>query len=115
MSMTILSRLFLVERYQRAGEAHYRLHPHVHGFLCDWAIEHERFDALRADIMDTSRDYLDVHGRADDAVIRLMTEMENLLAAAEWAADNDDPDLAADLAQAHGPTGRFAGGRRLQL
>ena len=103
MSMTILSRLFLVERYQRAGEAYYRLHSRVRDFLTDWAIEHERFDALRADILDTSRDYLDVHGRSDDAVIRLMTEIENLLASAEWAADNDDPDLAADLAQAIAP------------
>lgn len=103
MSMTILSRLFLVDRYQRAGEAYYRLHSRVRSFLNDWAIEHERFDALRADILDTSRDYLDVHGRSDDAVIRLMTEMENLLASAEWAASNDDPDLAADLAQAIAP------------
>ncbi len=103
MSMTILSRLFLVERYQRAGEAYYRLHPRVREFLSDWAIEHERFDALRADILDTSRDYLDVHGRSDAAVIRLMTEFENLLASAGWAAGNDDPDLAADLAQAIAP------------
>ncbi len=103
MSMTILSRLFLVERFQRAGEACYRLHSLVHSFLTDWAIEHERFDALRADILDTSRDYLDVHGRSDDAVIRLMTEMKNLLASAEWAAGNDDPELAADLAGAIAP------------
>ena len=103
MSMTILSRLFLVERFQRAGEAYYRLHPVVHDFLQDWALERDRFDALRADIIDTSRDYVDVHGRADDAVIRLLTEIENLLAAAEWAAQNDDPDLAADLAEAIKP------------
>ncbi len=103
MSMTILSRLFLVERFQRAGETCYRLHPLVHSFLTDWAIEHERFDALRADILDTSRDYLDVHGPADDAIIRLMTEMDNLLASAEWAAGNDDPDLAEELAQAISP------------
>ena len=103
MSMTILSRLFLVERYQRAGEAYYRLHPAVHGFLQDWALERDRFDALRADIVDTSRDYVDVHGRADDAVLRLVTEFDNLLAAAEWAAQNDDPELAADLSEAIAP------------
>ena len=103
MSMTILSRLFLAERYQRAGEAYYRLHSSVHSFLTDWAIERDRFDALRADILDTSRDYLDVHGRSDDAVIRLAAEMENLLASAEWAAGNGDPDLAGDLAAAIAP------------
>ena len=103
MSMTILSRLFLAERYQRAGEAYYRLHSSVHSFLSDWAIEHQRFDALRADILDTSRDYLDVHGGPDDGAIRLMNEMENLLASAEWAAGNGDPDLAADLVTAIAP------------
>lgn len=103
MSMTILSRLFLVERFQRAGEAYYRLHSSVHSFLTDWAIERERFDALRADILDTSRDYLDVYGGSDDGAIRLITEMENLLASAEWAAGNGDPDLAADLVAAIAP------------
>ena len=103
MSMTILSRLFLVERFQRAGEAYYRLHPLVHSFLIDWAIEHDRFDALRADLLDTSRDYLDVYARSDDAVIRLLTEMENLLASAEWAVQNDDPDLAANIAESIAP------------
>lgn len=103
MSMTILSRLFLVERFQRAGEAYYRLHPLVHGFLQDWALERDRLEALRADIIDTSRDYVDVHGQADDAAPRMLTEFDNLLASAEWAADNDDADLAADLAKALAP------------
>ncbi len=103
MSMTILSRLFLVERFQRAGEAYYRLHPVIHGFLQDWALERDRFDALRADIVDTSRDYVDVHGRSEDAAIRLVTEFENLLAAAEWAVQNYDPELAADLSEAIQP------------
>ncbi len=103
MSMTILSRLFLVERFQRAGEAYYRLHSLVRGFLQDWALERDRFDALRADIVDTSRDYVDVHGRSDEAVVRLLTEFENLLAAAEWAAQNDDPELAAHLSEAIAP------------
>ena len=103
MSMTILSRLFLVERFQRDGEAYYRLHPLVHEFLVDWALERDRFDALRADILDTSRDYVAVHGSADDAVIRLLTEMTNLLATAEWAAQNDEAGFAADLAEAIAP------------
>ena len=103
MSMTILSRLFLVERFQRAGEAYYRLHPLVHEFLKDWALERDRFDALRADIMDTTRDYLDVHGKTDDAVSRLLIEMENLIATAEWAAQNEGTDLAADIVEALAP------------
>ena len=109
MSMTILSRLFLVERFQRAGESYYRLHPVVRDYLQDWALERDRFDALRADIVDAARDYIDVQGRSDDAVSRLLTEIENLLAASEWAAHNDDPELASDLAAAIKPLeGRIA-------
>ena len=99
MSMTILSRLFMVERFQRLGEAYYRLHPLAHEFLKDWALERERFDALRADIVDTSRDYLDVHGKTDDVIMRLVIEIDNLIATAAWAAQNQDMDLAADIAE----------------
>ena len=100
MSMTILSRLFLVDRFQRAGEAYYCLHPRVHSFLMDWAIERDRFDALRADILETTRDYLDVHSKAEDAIKRITIEMDNFSRA---AAEADDPDLAADIAEAIAP------------
>ena len=100
MSMTILSRLFLVDRYQRLGEAVYRLHPLVQDFIEDWALERDRFDALRADIVDTTRDFLDVRGKEDDFIARLMVEMENLIATADWAARNDDQDLAGDISEA---------------
>ncbi len=100
MSMTILSRLFLVERFQRLGESYYRLHPQTHVFLIDWAQERDRFDALRADIIDATRDYLDVHGKTDEAMTRLIVEMDNLLATAEWAAQDDDAELAGDIAEA---------------
>ncbi len=103
MSMTILSRLFLVERFQRAGEAYYRLHPLVHGFLKEWALERDRLDGLRADILDTTRDYLEVQGKAEDAVARLITEMDNLIATAEWAAENEDAELASDIYEALAP------------
>ena len=103
MSMTILSRLFMVERFQRLGEACYRLHPLARGFLRDWALERDRFDGLRADIVDTTRDYLDVHGKADDAMLRLVAEMDSLIATADWAARNGDADFAGDIAEALAP------------
>ncbi|MCY3865556.1 MAG: tetratricopeptide repeat protein [Chloroflexi bacterium] len=99
MSMTILSRLFLVERFQGLGEAYYRLHPLARDFLRDWALERDRFDALRADIVDTTRDYLDVHRDSDDFIMRLALEMENIIATAEWAAQNEDAELAGDIAE----------------
>ena len=103
MSMTILSRLFLVDRFQRFGEAYYRLHPLVREFIKDWALERDRFDALRADIVDTTRDYLDVHGKNDDVIMSLMVEMGNLIATADWAARNEDRELSGDIAEALAP------------
>ena len=103
MSMTILSRLFLVERFQVLGEAYYRLHPLTRHFLRDWALERDRFDALRADIVDATRDYLDVHGGTDDFMMRLALEMENLVATADWAARNEDAELAGDIAESLAP------------
>ena len=98
MSMTILSRLFMVERFQRLGEACYRLHPLARDFLVDWALERDRVDALRADIVDATRDYLDVRRDGDNFITRLILEMDNLLATAEWAARHDDAELAGDIA-----------------
>ncbi|MCY4064699.1 MAG: tetratricopeptide repeat protein [Chloroflexi bacterium] len=103
MSMTILSRLFLVERFQRLGQAYYRLHPLACDYLRDWALERDRLDGLRVDIVDTTRDYLDVHGGTDDFIMRLVVEMENLVATAEWAAQNEDAELAGDIAESLSP------------
>ncbi len=103
MSMTVLSRLFLAERFQRADEFYYRLHPLVHNYLKEWALERDRLAAQRADVIDTIRDYLAVHGKAEDAVKRLLIEMENLLATAEWAARAEDLELVDDIAEALAP------------
>ena len=97
MSMTILSRLFLVERFQRAGAPYYRLHPVVATYLKDWALERQRLDALRADIMDTTRDYLDAQLNMEDALQLLLVEMDNLIATASWAHAQAGPELAADM------------------
>ncbi len=103
MSMTILSRLFLVERFQVLGEAYYRLHPLAREFLQEWALERDRFDALRADIVDTSRDYLSVHSKKEDVIKRLMIELDNLIATAEWAGRNEDAELASEIVETLAP------------
>ncbi len=103
MSMTILSRLFLVERFQVLGEAYYRLHPLAREFLQEWALERDRFDALRADIVDTSRDYLSVHSKKEDVIKRFMIELDNLIATAEWAGRNEDAELASEIVETLAP------------
>ncbi len=103
MSMTILSRLFLVERFQRAGSPYYRLHPVVQAYLKDWALERHRLDALRADIIDTTRDYLDAQLHMEDALLLLLVEIDNLIATAGWARAQAGPGLAADILETLSP------------
>ncbi len=99
-SMTILSRLFLVERFQRLDETCYRMHPLVHGFLQSRSAEEDRLDDLRERVKTAVSDYLAAHSDGPDALIRLMSELDNLIAAATSAADNDDRDLAGRIVDA---------------
>lgn len=93
-AMTILSQLYLVERFDRYGEAYYRLHPFVHSFLQTWLQGSNRMDALRGKIKDTVRQYIEKYDGVPDVNVRLATEMDNFIATARWAADNGDRDFA---------------------
>jgi len=93
-AMTILSQLFLVQKFDRYDEPYYRLHPMVHQFLETWLTSSNRMDALRDKTKDTIRKYVQTYSQADDAFTRLATEMDNIIATARWSADNGDRDLA---------------------
>ena len=96
-AMTILSRLFLVDRFQRYGEPYYRLHPLVHDFLKTWSQNVNSIDLIRSDIKDAIRDYLATYSQSPDANRRLAAEMDNFIATAYWAAEHGDRGLAADI------------------
>jgi len=93
-AMTILSQLFLVEKFERHGEPYYRLHPMVHQFLETWLTSSNRMDALRDKAKDTIRKYINTYADSDDTYARLATEMDNIISTARWSADNGDRDLA---------------------
>lgn len=99
-SMTILSRLFLVERFRRCDEAHYRVHPLVRSFLQDKAAESERLDDLRQGNVGAVSEYLNTYRDTPDAAKRLICELENLIATAKRAADSGDGDPAGEIAAA---------------
>ncbi len=96
-AMTILSRLFLVDRFQRYGEPYYRLHPLVHDFLKTWSQNVNSIDLIRSDIKDAIRGYLATYSQSPDANRRLAAEMDNFIATAYWAAEHGDRGLAADI------------------
>ncbi|MCY4017982.1 MAG: tetratricopeptide repeat protein [Chloroflexi bacterium] len=99
-SMTILSRLFLVERFQRLDETCYRMHPLVHEFVQSRSAEEDRLDDSREDVKTAVGDYLTAHSAGPDALVRLVSELDNLIAIAAWAADNGDRDVAGRVAEA---------------
>lgn len=96
-AMTILSRLFLVDRFQRYGEPYYRLHPLVHDFLKSRS---PGADLLSDESKDDIRGYLAACLGMPDVKMRLAVEMDNFIAAAGWAAERGDVDLAAALVEA---------------
>lgn len=99
-SMTILSRLFLVERYERHDETCYRMHPLVHGFVQSKSAQEDRLEDLHQGMKAAIDAYLSAHSTGPDALSRLASELDNLIAAAAWAADNDDRDLAGRIVDA---------------
>ena len=103
-AMTILSRLFLVDRFQRYGEPYYRLHPLAHDFLKSRS---PGDDLLPEESQDIIRGYLMDCLGMPDAKMRLAVEMDNFIAAAGWAAERGDVDLAAALVEALAQCGDF--------
>ncbi len=93
-AMTILSQLYLVEKFNRHGESYYRLHPMVQQFLETWLNSSNRMDPLRDKAKDTIRKYIEKYGQSDEANMRLAIEMDNIIATARWSADQGDRDLS---------------------
>ncbi len=99
-SMTILSRLFLVERFQRLDETCYRMHPLAQGFVQSRSAEEDRIADLRERARTAVSDFLLAHSAGPDALIRVVSELDNLIATVAWAAENDDQELADNIVDA---------------
>lgn len=107
-AMTVLSQLFLVEKFDRHGAPYYRLHNFVHAFLETWLKGSNRMDGLRDKIKDTIRAYVQKYGNnSESAHASLATEMDNFIATARWASDNGDRDLANAIVVALTQAGDF--------
>lgn len=97
-SMTVLSRLFLVDSFKRYGNDFHRLHPLVQDYLQELARDQEQLETLRQEINSATLEYLNDLVTVADAQLRLIAEMEGLVATAASAAEAGDPDLAANMA-----------------
>ncbi len=97
-SMTVLSRLFLVDGFQRADHDVYRLHPIVQDYLQAHARENEQLDALRDEIGSATLAHLNDLLDGPNAEERLVIEMDDIVATAAAAAEGGDATLAVEIA-----------------
>jgi tetratricopeptide (TPR) repeat protein len=93
-AMTILAQLFLVERFERAGKAYYRLPKKVHEFATAALEGKNQLAALQKKIHDTALVYAKQNSTKPQ---NLAKEMDSFIAAAQWAADNGDKSTANQL------------------
>ncbi len=98
----------LVERFQRYGSPYYRLHPLTYTFAQTWLRGSGRLDGLQTKVRDAVLAYARKFSGSPD---RLAAEMENFLAAAQWAADQGDRDVANQLAVVLMQAGDFVAAR----
>lgn len=106
--LTRLVQQNLIERFTRYGRPYYRLHPITHTFAQTWLRGSNRLDGLQAKVRDALLAYTRKYSDSPD---RLAVEMENFLAAARWAADNKDRDVANQIAIALMQAGDFVKAR----
>jgi tetratricopeptide (TPR) repeat protein len=111
-AMNLLAQLLLVERSQRYGAPYYRLHAITYAFAQSGLRGSNRLDGLQGKVRDALLAYVKKYATADpQAHNKLAAEMENFIAAARWAADKGDRDLANQLIIALTQAGDFANTR----
>ncbi len=104
----------LLERSKRYGQPYYRLHEITYTFLQTWLRGSKGLDPLQNKVRDAVLAYTKKYGesaRANPADSvpgdRLATEIDLILATAQWAADNGDRDVANQLAPTLMTAGSF--------
>ncbi len=96
-AMGLLVARQLVERFSRAGTTYYRLHPLVKDFAENWLRGSNRLEGLEAKVREAMIAYA---SRFSNQPARLAVEIENLVAVSEWAAADEDREVATLLAAA---------------
>jgi tetratricopeptide (TPR) repeat protein len=93
-AMNILSQLYLVELFDRAGKPYYRLPSKVHEFATAALEGKNQLATLQKKIHDTALSYVRANISKPQNIAK---EIDNLIAAAQWAANNGDRTTANQL------------------
>ncbi len=107
-ALGLLTQQHLVERFQRYGKPYYRLHAITQTFAQTWLRGSGRLEGLQNKVRDAILAYARKYSGAPD---RLAAEMDNLLAAAQWAADQGDREVANGLVVALTQSSDFVNAR----
>ncbi|MCA9882894.1 MAG: ATP-binding protein [Anaerolineae bacterium] len=99
-AMTVLSQLYLVEKYTVAGADAYRLHPITYQFAKALLQGKNQLTTLQQKVRDAIMDYTRKYSTDDVSYTKLAIEMDNILATARWASDQGDRDTANALLEA---------------
>ncbi len=113
-ALGVLVQRGLLERSQRYGQPYYRLHEITYTFLQTWLRGSKGLESLQGKVRDAVLAYTkkyseNARSNPTDAIPgdRLATEMDLILAAAQWAADGGDRDVANQLAPTLMTAGSF--------
>jgi tetratricopeptide (TPR) repeat protein len=108
-AMNMLVGLRLVERTYRHLKPYYRLHMLTQAFAQERLKASDRLDALQQKALEQAAAYAAKYAASPESQNKLALEVDNLLAAARWAAAHDKRDLTGQIAGALAST--FAGER----
>jgi tetratricopeptide (TPR) repeat protein len=107
-AMLLLVQRGLAQRFQRYNTPYYRLHPIVHAFAQPLLRGSNKLDSLRTKVRDTLLQYAGNHSEATTADYNaLATEMDSIMALADWAAEDGDLETVRQLAVALTQAGDF--------
>lgn len=104
-ALTVLSQLYLVEKFERYSEPYYRVHDRVYQFAQAWLRGSNRLEGLQEKFRDAVLAYTRKHSTG--VRNKLAAEMDTLVAAAQWATANGDRDTANQLVIALTQAGDF--------
>lgn len=96
--MTLLDQANLVEKSERYDAPYYQLHEITRAFAETWLRGSGRLETLQAKVRDTVLAYAQKYSADTPAAHdKLATEMEQIMAVAQWSANKGDRDLANQL------------------
>jgi len=104
---TVLSQLYLLEKFERQHKPYYRLHPLIYQFAQNALQGKNQLDGLQQKVHDATLTYAKQHSAAGNvSEAHLAKEIDNFLAAAQWASEHGNRNTAAEfvtaLTQANG-------------